>query len=43
VYIVVVLFPQVHFGFRVRDENRKLSWGDLELQNDPETGKEVLV
>ena len=32
-----------HSAFRARDESRKLCWGDLELQNDPETGKEVLV
>jgi len=32
----------LHFGFRARDESRKLCWGDLELQNDPETGKEIL-
>ena len=32
----------LHFGFRARDESRKLCWGDLELQNGPETGKEVL-
>ena len=28
----------LHFGFRARDDSRKLCWGDLELQNDPETG-----
>ena len=26
----------MHFGFRARDESRKLCWGDVELQNDPE-------
>ena len=36
-------FFSLHFGFRARDESRKLCWGDLELQNDPQTGKEVLV
>jgi integrase len=36
-------FFSLHFGFRARDESRKLCWGDLELQNDPEAGKEVLV
>jgi len=33
----------LHFGFRARYETQKLCWGDLELPNDPETGKEVLV
>ena len=37
------VFFSLHFGFRARDESRNLCWGDLELQNDPETGKEVLV
>jgi len=36
-------FFSLQFGFRDRDESRRLCWGDLELQNDPETGKEVLV
>ena len=36
-------FFSLRFGFRARDESRKLCWADLELQNDPETGKEVLV
>ena len=38
-------FFSLHFGFRARDldENRKLCWGELVLQNDPETGKLVLV
>ena len=36
-------FFSLHFGFRARGESRKLCWGDLELQNDAETGKEVLV
>ena len=33
----------LHFGFRARDESRKLKWGDVELGFDQETGKEVLV
>ena len=36
-------FFSLHFGFRARDESRKLCWGDLELQIDPETGREILV
>ena len=32
----------LHFGFRARDESRKLRWGDIFLENDPESG-EVLV
>ena len=36
-------FFSLHFGFQARDESRKLCLGDLEQQNDPETGKEVLV
>lgn len=40
-YIVVVLFPSL--CFQARDESRKLCVGDLEQQNDPETGKEILV
>jgi len=36
-------FFSLHFGFRAKDESRKLCWGDLELQDNPETGKEVLV
>ena len=36
-------FFSLHFGFRVRDESRKLCWGDLELQTDPETGREILL
>ena len=31
-----------HFGFRARDESRKLRWGDIVLENDP-YGCEVLV
>ena len=33
----------MHFGFRARDESRKLQWGDIELQKDPTTGVEMLV
>ena len=33
----------LHFGFRVRDESRKLKWGDVGLDSDPDTGKEILV
>ena len=36
-------FFSLHFGFRARDESRKLCLGDLELQIDPETGREILV
>jgi len=28
-------FLSLHFGFRARDESRKLYWGDVELQQDP--------
>ena len=27
-------FLSLHFGFRARDESRKLRWGDVELQQD---------
>jgi integrase len=33
----------LHFGFRARDESRKLKWGDICLGRDPETNNEVLV
>ena len=33
----------MHFGFRARDESRKLCWGDVELQNDPQDNREMLV
>jgi len=34
----------LHFGFRARDESRKLCWGDVSLQTDPiEDGREMLV
>ena len=36
-------FLTLHFGWRARDESRKLSWGDVGLENDPETGAECLV
>ena len=36
-------FLSMHFGFRARDESRKLCWGDIVLDVDAETGREVLV
>ena len=36
-------FLSMHFGFKARDESRKLCWGDIILETDPETGREVLV
>ena len=36
-------FFSLHFGWRARDESRKLTWGDVHLENDPETGAECLV
>ena len=33
----------LHFGFRTRDESRRLKWGDIVLSNDPETGCELLL
>jgi hypothetical protein len=36
-------FLSMHFGFRARDESRKLRWSDVELQNDPEDNREMLV
>ena len=33
----------LHFGFRARDESRRLQWGDIGVGNDPVTGKQVLV
>ena len=33
----------LHFGFRARDESRKLKLGDIVLQEDNETGNEVLI
>ena len=40
----VWLFLSLHFGFRARDESRKLLWGDVQLQQDPvQDGSEILV
>ena len=36
-------FLSMQFGFRARDESRKLCWGDIVLDVDAETGREVLV
>ena len=36
-------FLSMQFGFRARDESRKLCWGDTVLDVDAETGREVLV
>ena len=33
----------LHFGFRARDESRKLKWGDIILETDTETGNELLA
>ena len=33
----------MQFGFRARDESRKLKWGDINLITDGTTGNEVLV
>ena len=35
-------FLSLHFGFRARDESRKLHWGDVQLQQQND-GQEVLV
>ena len=35
-------FLSLHFGFRARDESRKLHWSDLQLQRQND-GQEVLV
>ena len=35
-------FFGLHFGFRARDESRKLRWSDIQLQEDSE-GREMLV
>ena len=32
-----------HFGFRGRDESKKLKWGDIKLAQDPETKNEILI
>ena len=36
-------FLSLHFGWRSRDESRKLCWGDVGLANDPETNSKYLV
>ena len=36
-------FLSMHFGFGARDKSRKLCWGNIMLEKDPETGLEVLV
>ena len=33
----------LHFGFRARDESRRLQWGDISIETDAETGNEILV
>ena len=33
----------LHFGFRARDESRRLKWGDVVLEKDPETANDILV
>ena len=33
----------LHFGFRARDECRRLKWGDIVVDDDPVTGKQALV
>ena len=34
----------LHFGFRAREESRKLCWGDVSLQTDPiQDGREMVV
>lgn len=33
----------LHFGFRARDESRRLKWGDVTLSKDPATGNEFLM
>ena len=35
-------FLSLHFGFRARDESRKLRWGDVQLTQDQD-GREMLV
>jgi len=36
-------FRFLHFGWRARDESRKLCWGDVGLASHPETDSEYLV
>ena len=33
----------LHFGFRACDESRRLKWGDVALEQDPETVNEILA
>ena len=33
----------LHFGFRASDESRRLKWGRVVLERDPETENEILV
>ena len=33
----------LHFGFRARDESRRLKWGDVTLEKDPKTKNDILV
>ena len=33
----------LHFGFRARDESRRLQRGDIAVENNPVTGKQVRV
>ena len=40
--ITIWWFFGLHFGFRARDESRKLRWGDIQIQQDSE-GREMLV
>ena len=36
-------FLSLHFGLRARDESKKLCWGDVSLEKDPDTENEMLV
>ncbi|CAH3156714.1 unnamed protein product, partial [Porites lobata] len=36
-------FLSLHFGWRTRDESRKLCWGDIGLASDPENDSQYLV
>jgi len=33
----------LHFGFKARDECRRLQWGDIAVEDDPVSEKQVLV
>ena len=33
----------LHFGFRARDEARKLQWGDIMYENDEEQGECIIL